>query len=92
MTETTTRENSSTDIERTASENTDDPDELRESVEEAARELEAVGEPVTIARLAGTTLRLGIDTDRHRFARIAEACRDVIDERIDTEVETEVAR
>lgn len=92
MTETTTRENSSTDIERTASENTDDPDELRETVEEAARELEAVGEPVTVARLAGTTLQLGIDTDRHRFARIADACRTLIDERDDLDVKTEVAR
>lgn len=92
MTETTTPENSSTDIERTASENVDDHDELRETVEEAARELEAVGEPVTIARLAGTTLRLGIDTDRHRFARIADACRAVIGERASTEVKTEVAR
>ena len=92
MTETTTRENSSTDTERPTSENTDDTDELRDTVEEAARELEAVGEPVTIARLAGTTLRLGIDTDRHRFAGIAEACRDVIAERASTEVKTEVAR
>ena len=92
MTETTTRENSSTDTERPTSENTDDTDELRDTVEEAARELEAVGEPVTIARLAGATLRLGIDTDRHRFAGIAEACRDVIAERASTEVKTEVAR
>jgi hypothetical protein len=92
MTDTTTRENSSTDTNRATRENIDDTDELRDTVEEAARELEAVGEPVTIARLAGATLRLGIDTDRHRFAGIAEACRDVIAERASTEVKTEVAR
>lgn len=66
--------------------------EVRETVEEAADRLEAEDEPLTVSRLAGTTLQVGIDTDAHRFTTIAEACRAVIDDRAGTEVETEVAR
>lgn len=68
------------------------PGEVRETVEQAADRLEAEDEPLTVARLAGTTLQLGIDTDAHRFDGIAEACRAVIDDRAGAEVETEVTR
>jgi hypothetical protein len=64
----------------------------RSAVEEAADRLEAEDEPLTVSRLAGTTLQVGIDTDTHRFTKIAEACRAVIDDRAGTEVETEVTR
>lgn len=68
------------------------PAEVREIVEEAADRLDGEDEPLTVARLAGTTLQLGIDNDAHRFTTIADACRAVIDDRADTEVETEVTR
>lgn len=49
--------------------------EVRDIVEEAADRLDAEDEPLTVARLAGTTLQLGIDNDAHRFTTIADACR-----------------
>lgn len=66
--------------------------EVVEKVEEAADRLEAAGEPLTVGRLAGTTLQLGIDTDANRLTTIAEASRQAIDERANTEIKTEVVR
>lgn len=72
--------------------NTDDTlsEELRETIAEAARELEAVGEPVTIGRLAGTVHRFGVD--EYQFETVADAGREYLDERDELDVTTEVAR
>ena len=66
------------------------PEEVVDTVEEAAGRLEAEGEPLTMGRLAGTTLQLGVGN--RRFESVARACREYITEHATAEVETEVVR
>jgi len=66
------------------------PEEVVDTVEQAAGRLEAEGEPLTMGRLAGTTLQLGVGN--RRFESVARACREYITEHATAEVETEVIR
>lgn len=66
------------------------PEKVVDTVKQAGDRLEAEGEPITMGRLAGTTLQLGVG--RHRFETVARACREYITEHTNAEVKTEVAR
>ena len=57
----------------------DDLDELQETTERAVEILDSHGEPVTIARLVGTVVRLGA-RDEHRFETIVRVAQQHIDE------------
>jgi hypothetical protein len=63
---------------------------IREAIEQAAEELEAEGEPLTVARLMGTAVRHGVDN--HRYKTVARFTRQYLAQRAGTEVETEVTR
>lgn len=63
---------------------------IREAIEQAAEELEAEGEPLTVARLMGTAVRHGVDN--HRYKTVARLTRQYLAQRADTEIQTEGAR
>ena len=52
---------------------------LQETTERAAEMLDSHGEPVTIGRLVGTVVRLGVRDD-HRFETVVRVARQHIDE------------
>jgi hypothetical protein len=52
---------------------------LQETTERAVEMLDSHGEPVTIARLVGTVVRLGVRDD-HRFETVVRVAQQYIDE------------